>query len=110
MRGSEESCGSHSSSYGGPCDRGPLTMGDTLIEQTAGGTGDPTRERVTRLFQFVAALYERRNPAIRQMSEHEWILRLAEVPAHQTINLVTSVGEEPELEEQSAETEVRPLL
>ena len=84
-------------------------MGDILIEQISGGTDEVTRERVARLFQFVAALYERRNPAIRQLSDHEWILRLADVPEHETIDLVTSLGEEPESNE-SAEAEPRPLL
>ena len=82
---------------------------ETLIEQIAGGTGDLARERVARLFQFVAALYERRNPATRQMSEHEWILRLGDVPNHPMIDLVTSVSDEPEPEDDSV-VEARPLL
>jgi hypothetical protein len=44
------------------------------------------------------------------MSEHEWTLRLADIPEHQTISLVTSIGEEPDLQDESSDEEPRPLL
>ena len=85
-------------------------MGEALIDQTAVGAEDLTRDRVARLFQFVAALYDRRNPATRQMSEHEWILRLADVPDYPTIDLVSRLSEDAEADDESVDAEARPLL
>jgi hypothetical protein len=56
-------------------------------------TDKAARDRIVRLFQFVAAYHEQRNPAIRQVSDHEWMLAFAEVPDYEAIDLVRRVDE-----------------
>jgi very-short-patch-repair endonuclease len=68
------------------------------------------RERVARLFQFVAALYEQRNPVTRQMADHEWLLRFADVPEHEAVELRTSVADDDEASEGSETPDAITLL
>lgn len=49
------------------------------------------RDRIVRLFQFVAAYHEQRNPPTRRVSEYKWSLRFAEIPAHEAIDLTYDV-------------------
>lgn len=45
------------------------------------------RDRISRLFQFVRALNELRNPVPRQIRELQWSLSLAELPHHDCVEL-----------------------
>lgn len=45
------------------------------------------RDRISRLFQFVRALNELRNPVSRQIRELEWSLSLADLPRHDCVQL-----------------------
>lgn len=65
---------------------------------------DVARERIARLFRFVAAVYERRNPAQRQVGDHEWMLRFSDIPETDSIRVVTqaeisTAEEEPDAAE-----------
>jgi hypothetical protein len=89
---------------------------DRSLPQISNGIVDVVaRERIGRLFRFVAAMYERRNPSIRQMSEHDWMLRFSDVPDHHAIKIIRSVNT-PDSESESSgsavesETELIPLL
>ncbi len=83
---------------------GPLAENALSNAQT-----EVARDRVVRLFKFVSALYEQRNPATRQMSDHEWILRFSDIPDHESISLAISILDSDD--DSTAESlEPRPLL
>lgn len=65
------------------------------------------RERIVRLYKFVAALYDRRNPVVRQMNDHEWILRFSDIPDHPSITL-TQFAEVDDSETNEAEGDDSP--
>lgn len=69
----------------------------TNLEEAIRETSAEARDRIVRLFKYVEALYERRNPPIRQISQYAWLLRLADLPDHAAIDLT------PPLCEQSGE-------
>jgi very-short-patch-repair endonuclease len=54
---------------------------------------DEARDRAVRLFRFVQAFNERRNPPIRNLERHEWVLSLEDVPEHDTIDITRVVHE-----------------
>jgi hypothetical protein len=54
-------------------------------------TQDPMRDKVSRLFQFVQAFNERRNPPVRDLRKHEWSLWFKDVPSHDDVELIASV-------------------
>lgn len=68
------------------------------------------RDRVARLFKFVAALYDQRNPVTRQMSEHEWLLRFADVPEHEAVELQATVSDDDEAAEGAETPDTTTLL
>jgi very-short-patch-repair endonuclease/DNA polymerase III delta prime subunit len=47
---------------------------------------DLARERLQRVFRFLQALDQHRNPVKRQVSENKWILKLQELPVHQAVS------------------------
>lgn len=49
-------------------------------------------DRASRVFRYLQALNQHRNPAPRQMSEQPWRLRLQSLPVHSTIQLIRCVG------------------
>lgn len=57
-------------------------------------TQDAIRDKATRLFQFVQAFNERRNPPVRDLRKHEWLLWFKDVPMHDSIELLMSVDED----------------
>jgi very-short-patch-repair endonuclease len=62
------------------------------------------RDRVVRLFQYVAEYHQMRNPAVRQASSYDWTLKLSDIPDHPSIGLVARVySDEETLELQKAE-------
>jgi len=63
---------------------------------------DP-REKALRLFEFVQAFNERRNPPVRDLRRHEWSLWLDTVPDHEAVELTTVVDENVEDESDDAE-------
>lgn len=65
------------------------------------------RERIVRLYKFVAALYDRRNPVVRQMNDHEWSLKFSDIPDHPSIAL-TQFAEASDAEADEAEGEDSP--
>src|SRR5690349_44691 len=46
---------------------------------------EAVRDRVERVFRFLAELARRRNPVVHHWSEHEWQILLSELPAHATV-------------------------
>ena len=58
------------------------------------------RDRISRLFQFVRALNELRNPVPRQIRELQWSLPLVDLPRHECVMLgsatPTSNNDEPD--------------
>ncbi len=63
---------------------------------------DPARERSARLFQFIAALFERRHPPARSISGEPWQLRVAGLPDHPLISYRPQAEDaEPESESDS---------
>lgn len=71
---------------------------------------DIARKRVSRLFKFVAALYEQRNPVTRQMVDHEWLLRFENVPHHDAISLLRKFENESGEKEGEVDTETHAIL
>ena len=67
------------------------------------GVDEVVRDRVVRLFKFVGALYDQRNPVTRQMADHEWLLRLSDIPDHESIQLVNVARDEDEPEAGAAD-------
>ncbi len=49
------------------------------------GNGEVARERLTRVFKYLKALNELRNPARRRVQEQPWVLRFDELPEHPAI-------------------------
>lgn len=47
------------------------------------------RERITRIFRYLEALNQHRNPAKRQISEQPWVLWLRNLPVHPSIRQAT---------------------
>src|SRR5262245_66294315 len=43
------------------------------------------KDRITRIFRYLEALNQHRNPAKRQISEQLWVLRLSTLPDHPSI-------------------------
>jgi hypothetical protein len=68
---------------------------------TDNGTMDLVRDKATRLFQFVQAFNERRNPPVRDIRKYEWLLWLKDVPSYESIELVSSVDESDDESEQA---------
>ena len=71
---------------------------------------DIARKRVSRLFKFVAALYEQRNPVTRQMVDHEWLLKFENVPHHDAISLLRKFENESGEKEGEVDTETHAIL
>src|SRR6266498_2682357 len=46
---------------------------------------DLARERAKQIFRFLKALAERNSPSARFTSDHQWVLRLADLPEHLSI-------------------------
>jgi len=44
-----------------------------------------SREKLTRVFRYLEALNQHRNPAKRQLREQLWSLRLCDLPEHSSI-------------------------
>jgi len=71
------------------------------------------RDRIARLFKFVRALYEKRNPAPRQLGDQPWLLQFARIPDHDSIDLLREVHESQpaaQLEEESIDATERLIL
>jgi len=49
-------------------------------------TESVARERLQRVFRFLQALDQHRNPVRRQVSDHSWVLKLYELPMHHTVS------------------------
>ena len=89
-----------------------LDRTETMTESDA-----VVRDRVGRLFRFVAALYERRNPVLRRIEAYDWTLPFAALPNHEALN-VRTIGDDVEVGTDSsggadgatAETTGAPLL
>src|SRR5579862_7187466 len=60
------------------------------------------RERITRVFQYLKALNQHRNPAIRQIEEQPWHLWLRNLPDHPKIQI--GVVDESQLNAMEAKT------
>jgi very-short-patch-repair endonuclease len=63
-------------------------MGETIpqpIEARPVLAQDEVRERVERVFRFLAEVARRRNPVVHHWSEHEWQLLLSELPHHPSV-------------------------
>jgi len=60
------------------------------------------KERIIRIFNFLKAYNEHRNPVKHQLSEQPWVLWLNELPDHADINFVGHI-ETDVLEQQKAE-------
>ncbi|MDP9025043.1 MAG: AAA family ATPase, partial [Candidatus Eremiobacteraeota bacterium] len=59
----------------------------------------------------MAALYAQRNPAVRQISDQQWTMRLSDIPEHEAIDVVRAVDViESAAAEEPGEVEVRALL
>jgi very-short-patch-repair endonuclease len=56
------------------------------------------RDRIVRLFKYVAEYHQMRNPAVRQLSSYDWRLRLADIPDHDSIELLSRVHAEESAE------------
>ncbi|MGZ3529571.1 MAG: AAA domain-containing protein, partial [Vulcanimicrobiaceae bacterium] len=76
------------------------------VQQQSGRerTIELARERIVRLYKFVAALYDRRNPVVRQMNDHEWTLKFSDIPDHPSITL-TQIAEVTDSEADVAEAD-----
>lgn len=61
------------------------------------------KERLTRIFQYLKALNEHRNPVKRQIREQPWVLWLNELPKHETINYPGYVEKNNSKEETTAD-------
>jgi len=56
----------------------------------------PGRERIARVFRYLKALNEHRNPAKRDLSDQPWTLWFRDLPDHPSIQRRVSNGHEPE--------------
>lgn len=65
---------------------------------------NPVRERLTRVFQFIKALNEMRNPVQRQVTEQRWVLWFHELPDHPSITRGFAANPDDPGDEQGANT------
>ncbi len=76
------------------------------LEESRVNSGDETlriaRDRVTRIFRYLEALNQHRNPAKRQTSEQLWALWFGDLPDHPSIRLGNRTAARPEEMERSA--------
>src|SRR5262245_27501131 len=56
-----------------------MTMADKAV--------DVGHERIARVFRYLKALNEHRNPAKRQLSEQPWSLWISRLPSHPAVRL-----------------------
>ena len=62
------------------------------------------REKLTRVFRYLEALNEHRNPAKRQMHEQLWSLRLCDLPEHSSIRRGTARLSSPKTRNENSQT------
>lgn len=70
------------------------------------------RERVTQVFRFLKAFAERNVPVRRTLAEHEWVMRLADLPDHPSVQvgIVQVAGASDASEENGGGLDDAPLL
>jgi hypothetical protein len=67
-------------------------MAEDLV---AAAFADDSRSRIKRLFEFLRALDERRNPIAMAIGDHRWALWLNDLPAHETVRFARGGIAEP---------------
>ena len=80
-------------------------MTTSLPEGFAASEDRVARERIVRLFQFVAAYHTQRYPATRQLSEHEWTLPFSAIPEHESISLMRHVFDGGDSDDEAADAD-----
>lgn len=58
------------------------------------GHFEEARQKLTQLFNFFKAVEQRRAPIIRNIANQPWILRLSDLPTHETLRLLRPVSDD----------------
>lgn len=65
-----------------------------LGEVVLGNRIETARQKLTQLFNFFKAVEQRRAPIVRHIASQPWILRLSDLPIHETLRLLRPVPDD----------------